>query len=100
VLCSAVRCTDQRASQALALHYCTALLLLLQRGLPLPACLCLHVLTCLHRGRLPCCRAACLQIQRRDWRCASCGSERDVAAIEERLCAMLQQVGGERGTLG
>ena len=49
---------------------------------------------------LPRCRAACLQIQRRDWRCASCGSERDVAAIEERLCAMLQQVGGERGTLG
>ena len=40
-----------------------------------------------------CRAAACPQIQRRDWSCSSCGSERDVAAIEERLCAMLQQVG-------
>ena len=43
----------------------------------------------------PACRAlSCArpQIQRRDWSCGACGAERDVAAVEERLCAMLQQV--------
>ena len=32
------------------------------------------------------------QIQRRDWHCSACGAERDVTAIEEQLCGVLQQV--------
>ncbi|EFN52544.1 hypothetical protein CHLNCDRAFT_26745 [Chlorella variabilis] len=30
-------------------------------------------------------------IQRRDWHCSACGAERDVTAIEEQLCGVLQQ---------
>ncbi|PRW20477.1 DNA polymerase epsilon catalytic subunit A [Chlorella sorokiniana] len=30
-------------------------------------------------------------IQRHDWHCSACGTERDVAAVEEQLCGLLQQ---------
>lgn len=33
-----------------------------------------------------------LQIQQHNWHCSACGTERDVAAVEEQLCGMLQQV--------
>lgn len=39
-----------------------------------------------------------MQIQRRDWSCTACGSERDVAAVEGQLCSMLAQVGRRAGT--
>lgn len=41
------------------------------------------------------CRCTCslpLQIQQHNWHCSACGTERDVAAVEEQLCGMLQQV--------
>jgi hypothetical protein len=33
-----------------------------------------------------------MQIQRHDWRCTTCGAERDLGVIEARLLGMLQQV--------
>ena len=35
-----------------------------------------------------------MQIQARHWECSACGGQRDVEALEQRLCGMLQQVGG------
>ena len=33
-----------------------------------------------------------LQIQQHDWRCTTCGAERDLGVIEAQLVALLQRV--------
>ena len=40
------------------------------------------------------CGLACwqLQIQQHDWRCTTCGAERDLGVIEAQLVALLQRV--------